>query len=172
MIYLASKADFPIFASRNNFSFAAVDPILSGALMNENFIHHYRSSFKNLNQREKESLLVLADSWEIEAGEIVLEAGYLSHQLYIIVEGSVAMTCNDSEITSLGVGDIFGESAFVNGEGELFSFVTEEETVLLTIDFSFIAKLARLSSYFAGRFGTSISECLSRKLEIFEAKLC
>ncbi|MBT3915963.1 MAG: cyclic nucleotide-binding domain-containing protein [Rhodospirillaceae bacterium] len=172
MIFLASNSSSKVTAARDNFSSLDLDPVLSESLTNEEFVRRFQLTFDLLNQRERESLLVLADANKFNAGEAVLEAGIRSDQLYLVLSGSVTMMHEELAATTLSVGDVFGESAFVRGDGELFSYVTAEETVLLAIDFSYLNKLVRINPYFERRLEPSLSELHAHKLDLFEAQLC
>ena len=172
MNYLAGKSSPYAAVPRASFSNADPESFLSGSLTNEEFVQRFELNFHLLNQRERESLLVLADSMEVQAGVTILEAGDPSEQLFLIKSGSVVMMHEDYLAKSLSVGEVFGESAFVRGDKELFDYKTAEETVLLTIDYSFLAKMVRINPYFSRRLVASLEEHLAHKLDLIDAKLC
>lgn len=79
-----------------------------------------------------------------EAGAVVYRAGDPSDALYVIVNGAVSVFADGEprlEITRLGDGEVFGETALVGNELRLTTVEATERTELLAIDRKLIAEL-------------------------------
>jgi CPA1 family monovalent cation:H+ antiporter len=91
--------------------------------------------FEGLTTRQ---LMNVADVVEEEVhppNTVVCRAGEYSDCMYIIVEGSVAITTGDTVLTELGPTDFFGEIAVFEGATRSANVVTRgEEVSLLRLD--------------------------------------
>ena len=79
-----------------------------------------------------------------EAGAVVYRKDEPSDALYVIVNGAVSVFAGGEkplEITRLGEGEVFGETALVGSEPRLTTVETTEKTDLLRIDRKLIAEL-------------------------------
>jgi CRP-like cAMP-binding protein len=79
-----------------------------------------------------------------EAGAVVYRTGDPSDALYVIVNGAVSVLADEEsrlEITRLGEGEVFGETALVGNELRMTTVETTEPTELLRIDRRLIAEL-------------------------------
>ena len=77
--------------------------------------------FKDLTSSELEKIAPQLMPKQFPAGETIIYRGDPGHSMYILVEGSVAVTLTNDEgveytVAELGQGEIFGEMALLTGE--------------------------------------------------------
>jgi CRP-like cAMP-binding protein len=93
----------------------------------------------------------LADSevWEVlrasiwaqhAAGDRIVAEGNVDDTFYIIVHGSVSVRKGDREISTLGVGDCFGEMGFLSKTRRSASIVAEDDVSLIRINSSLMER--------------------------------
>jgi CRP-like cAMP-binding protein len=100
--------------------------------------------FSELSPQSLSRLIEEARLVAYEAGTVVHRKDDASDALYVIVSGAVSVLAGEGsrlEITSLGEGDCFGETALVGNEPRLTTVETTERTELLRIDRKLIAEL-------------------------------
>jgi CRP-like cAMP-binding protein len=100
--------------------------------------------FSELSPESLTRIIEHARLVECEAGALVYRANDPSDALYVVVSGAVSVLADgDSrlEITRLGEGDVFGETALVDSEPRSTSAEAAERTELLRIERELIADL-------------------------------
>jgi CRP-like cAMP-binding protein len=69
--------------------------------------------FSALSKQELGALAKATEDLEVEEGKVLTREGDLGREFFVIVEGDVLVTRDDSEIRRLGPGDFFGEIALI-----------------------------------------------------------
>lgn len=94
--------------------------------------------FQYLNDEEREDLLAIASILQFESGENVITEGDVSPYLYTVLEGSVSITVQKEEkqifISSIGVGDVFGEAAIFLNTKRTASATPSDYAVLMRVE--------------------------------------
>lgn len=72
--------------------------------------------FSDASDEQLRRVAVFAESKEIPEGNVVIEEGSYSHELFAIEEGTAEVTRDGEHIADLGPGDIFGEAGMLDDE--------------------------------------------------------
>jgi CRP/FNR family transcriptional regulator, cyclic AMP receptor protein len=67
--------------------------------------------FSGLSRRERKRVAALVDEVEVDAGRELAHEGDLAYELFVIEEGTAAVTHDGERVAELGPGDFFGEIA-------------------------------------------------------------
>jgi CRP-like cAMP-binding protein len=89
--------------------------------------------FQRLSSEEVHSLLPRFESSFADPGEFVLERGKPNEALYVLVSGRCEVRDGDDVVTSLGVGDGFGEMSMLGRKEATLDVVASEPVVLLRV---------------------------------------
>ena len=95
------------------------------------------------SEDELKGALQLSKIRKYDAGEVIIEEGYLDCWIYFLVSGEVKIVKKDEEISILNrTGDVFGEMGIIDGSPRSASVQAVSETVCLATDASFIDRLS------------------------------
>jgi CRP-like cAMP-binding protein len=72
--------------------------------------------FKDASDDELRRTALFAESKEVPKGEVVIEEGGYSRELFAIEDGTAEVTRNGEHIADLGPGDIFGEAGMLDDQ--------------------------------------------------------
>ena len=72
--------------------------------------------FSDASDEELRRVALFAESKEIPEGEVVIEEGGYSRELFAIEDGTAEVTRGDEHIADLGPGDIFGEAGMLDDQ--------------------------------------------------------
>jgi CRP-like cAMP-binding protein len=100
--------------------------------------------FSELSPQSLTRVIEHARLVEVEAGAVVYRKSDASDALYVIVGGAVSVVADgetELEITRLGEGDVFGETALVGDEPRSTTAVALERTELLRVERDLITEL-------------------------------
>lgn len=81
--------------------------------MDESRLQHL-PLFSDLSKRERKRLAPLIDEVEVDAGRALAAEGELAYELFVIEEGTAAISRNGAAVGTLGPGDFFGEIALLD----------------------------------------------------------
>jgi CRP-like cAMP-binding protein len=101
---------------------------------------------------QEKYVALLQRSGEVEeypAGETIFNEGDEADRMYVISEGSVALSMNGDVIETLGPGGLFGEIAVIDREPRTAGAVAETDTTLVAIDKRRFWFLVQETPYFA-----------------------
>ena len=91
------------------------------------------SLFRGLDRRERKRVASLVEEVEVEEGRELVKEGDIAHELFIIEEGTVAVTRDGEPVAELGPGDFFGEIALLDADRRRTSTVTATSPVRLAV---------------------------------------
>ena len=125
--------------------------------------------FKFLRDEEHQSLLQSCERRSYKPGEVLIQEGQKQTALYVIVKGEVKVQREHEgfaiELSRHGVGEIFGDMSFIEGQAASASVMAGDEEVLaFVITHNHIATLTNQNPGLAARFYQSLAEILSRRL--------
>ncbi len=123
---------------------------------------------KYLTPDEEQRLLAGAEHRACHDGEVIVAAGDTRHALNILRRGRARVVRSHGEfsieISSLGVGEIFGEMSFVEDFEASASVIADGDCSVDVIAGDYIRKLLDPEPEFAARFYHSVAQLLSRRL--------
>ena len=94
----------------------------------------------------------------------IIEEGQATQSLFIILDGSVSVVVNDTEIARLGIGEILGEISLIDARPPLASVVTRSETTVLVLDRAVLQTKLREDMGFGCRFYHAVAIFLAARL--------
>ncbi len=89
--------------------------------------------FRRLDAEEKRSLLPHFESSVADDGEFILRKGAANESLYVLVAGACEVRDGDESVTTLGVGDGFGEMSMLGRKDATLDVVALGSVVLLRV---------------------------------------
>jgi len=125
--------------------------------------------FKFLRDEEHQQLLKDSERKAFKPGEILIHEGSKQASLFIIVKGEVKVQRDHEgfaiELSRHGVGEIFGDMSFIEGQAASASVIAgDEEVLVFIITHNHVSTLMGQNPAFAARFYQSLAEILSRRL--------
>ena len=90
--------------------------------------------FKNIPGDILSKIAQIAKEVEIGFDEKLFDQGEHGDSLYIIINGKISVTQNESSITILGEGDCIGEMALLDQEPRSAGALAKVDSILLKID--------------------------------------
>lgn len=97
------------------------------------FLRHV-SLFSALPARELGRIAAIAEEVIYPAGSSIVKEGEFGECMFLIVEGSVAISRGSKQLATLGPKDYFGEMSILDGEPRSASASAETDCLLLRID--------------------------------------
>jgi CRP/FNR family cyclic AMP-dependent transcriptional regulator len=91
------------------------------------------SLFSGLGKRERKHVAPMVEEVDVEAGSQLIEQGDIAHELFVIQEGTAAVTRDGSQVRQLGPGDFFGEIALHDEERRRTSTVVATSPMRLAV---------------------------------------
>ncbi len=70
--------------------------------------------FSQLSRHELEALAKVTEDVEVEEGKVLARQGEIGREFFVLLDGEVAVTKNDSDVRTLGSGEFFGEIALIS----------------------------------------------------------
>ncbi len=89
--------------------------------------------FSKLGRRERKRLAPLIDEVEVEAGRTLASEGELGYELFVIEEGTAAVSQSGTRVGELGPGDFFGEIALLDDTRRRTSTVVASSPMRLAV---------------------------------------
>ena len=89
------------------------------------------------------------DSEEHAAGETLFTAGDPADRMYVVTDGTVALSIGDTVLEVVGPGGLFGEMAVIDREPRSATAVIETDATLVSIDKRRFWFLVQETPYFA-----------------------
>jgi predicted RND superfamily exporter protein len=115
----------------------------------------------------KKSIL-LSKTREFTQGDVILYADSIGREMFLILEGAVCVQVGKgkakTELSNLGVGEVFGEIGFVGEFQRSANVVATEKTKLLEINYQQMQSNMRLYPHIAARINLNISRILGKRL--------
>lgn len=91
------------------------------------------SLFSGLRRGERKRIAPLVEEIEVEEGRAVVTQGDVAHELFVIQDGTAAVTRDGAPVRDLGPGDFFGEIALFDDERRRTSTVTATSPMRLAV---------------------------------------
>jgi CRP/FNR family cyclic AMP-dependent transcriptional regulator len=91
-------------------------------------------------------------------GKVIVQEGLAGVLMYVLLEGSVAITIRNKAIGEIGPGGMFGEMALITHEQRVASAVAKTDCVLLAINRTVFLDLVRGNPKFAVALLSAVGE--------------
>ena len=89
--------------------------------------------FSQLSKRERKRVAPLVEELTVEAGHELATEGELAYELFVIEDGTAALSRNGAPIATLGPGDFFGEIALLDDARRRTSSVVATSPMRLAV---------------------------------------
>ena len=121
--------------------------------------------FGQLNDIDIEWLIQTGKRQELLKGTILIKEGQASDYLYIVLEGSLAVSNRSlGQIASLGVGEMVGEMSFIDASPPSATLQAVSNIVVFTLPREAINQKIKNDTAFAARFYRAIAMFLSDRI--------
>lgn len=125
--------------------------------------------FKGLSKKEIKELLSIAIRREYAPGEVIVEEGAPSDEMFIIEEGMTRVVKKlpgggERELTSLSTGALFGEVGFIDGLPRSASVVAITPTKVLVFSRRRIKNFFKKNPILFAHFMENIAKVIGAKL--------
>lgn len=90
--------------------------------------------FANLDAKELDAVGETATELDYESGRVLMREGERAHEMFVIVEGSVAVTKDGNHVADVGAGGFVGEMALLAHSSRNSTVTTTAASVVLHID--------------------------------------
>jgi CRP-like cAMP-binding protein len=128
-----------------------------------------------LDPAEETALLANASVKLFAPEQMVFDQNVPMRAIFFVEDGSVRVERNDRgaivPLTTLGVGEFFGEMSFVDGAPTSARMVAEEPSRLRIIDAATVEDMVKTDPRFAARFYHSIAAILAERLRLTSMRI-
>lgn len=87
--------------------------------------------FEKLSYTDITQLLEISHQRDFSRNQHILKDGEHGRQFYVIIQGSVCIKKGEKTVSSLSVGDYFGEMSLIDGQSRSADVFSTDETILL-----------------------------------------
>jgi len=105
------------------------------------FIHKI-PFFNNFTTEHVHELLSTSNIVRVSKGKVIVSHGEINDSFYIIMSGKTKVRIDGKDIATIGIGDCFGEMAFIAGQPRMASVVADADCVLLKISATLLDRLS------------------------------
>ena len=102
--------------------------------------------FSNLDYETLEKIAKISSFLDCEDKTLILEQHKLSDSIFLILKGKVLCSYNNMIIKIIDEGDLFGEIPVFNRIESLYTYITDNETILLQIKYEDLIPIFREQS--------------------------
>ena len=89
--------------------------------------------FSGLSKRERKRIAPLVEEVDVEAGRELVREGDLAYELFVIEEGTAAISKGGTPVAELGPGDFFGEIALLDDDRRRTATVVASSPMRLAV---------------------------------------
>ena len=93
----------------------------------------YVPFFANFTPRQLEELFQASDILKVKKGKVVVAQGEIDDTFFIILSGSARIEKDGQIIARVGMGECFGEMAYIGGQARVATVVADTDLVLMKI---------------------------------------
>lgn len=90
--------------------------------------------FATMSRRQLASIAHYLDATTADQGQVLAREGAPGDQMFVICEGSAAVTKGGHQIAELGAGEFFGEMALIDGAPRSATVQVTEDSILLAMN--------------------------------------
>ena len=124
--------------------------------------------FRECSQRDLEYLASIADEVDLDQGDILCEEGREGYECFILESGEDEVSLNGQPVAVVGVGDVVGEMALVDGGPRTASVIALTDVHAFSIEQRFFDPLLESAPAVARALLRQLSTRLRRLDEAIE----
>jgi hypothetical protein len=124
--------------------------------------------FDGLTSWQARKVILISDIEVHHPGSFVVREGDVGARMYVVLDGNLDVEVGNGEhrkvIASFGMGDVFGEMAFVSHQPRTANVVARTEARLMGLDYRSVQTLRRFSPYLVSQVLLNISRIIAGRL--------
>ncbi len=93
----------------------------------------YVPFFADFTPRQLEELFLASDILKVKKGKVVVAQGEIDDTFYIILSGSARIEKDGQVIARVGMGECFGEMAYIGGQARVATVTADTDLVLMRV---------------------------------------
>jgi serine/threonine-protein kinase len=133
------------------------------------YVHHV-PFFKNFTKEQVTELGLASTIVKFFKDKTIVAEGEIDDTFFIILSGKARIRRNNQDIATIGIGQCFGEMAYISGQPRAASVIAEEDCILMKISATLIDGASEsIQLLFYKNFATTLVHRLSNKLPPPEA---
>jgi CRP/FNR family transcriptional regulator, cyclic AMP receptor protein len=117
-----------------------------------------------LNDRDVEWMIQNGQKVELKIGEKLIQKGNFIDSLYILLSGQLTVCADNSDVVTLGAGEVVGEMSFLESRPPSVSVVARKSAVVYKISREIIDSRLSTNADFRANFYYAIALFLSNRL--------
>jgi serine/threonine protein phosphatase PrpC len=120
--------------------------------------------FGYLTEQERMTVISHANARDYAAGEVIMQEGEVSPEVYVLLHGQVAVMSGGERVSTLESGAHFGEMSLLDGQARSATIVTEQPCCLLVLTRDGLHQLMRENDALAVKLLWSFCQVLGQRL--------
>ncbi|ACL04172.1 cyclic nucleotide-binding protein [Desulfatibacillum aliphaticivorans] len=126
------------------------------------------AEFSKIHVRE---LMRASEMVQVKDGECIVEEGEIDDSFYIVLSGATKVIRRGNKVATIGIGECFGEMAYIGGRPRSASVISEGDCILMKINGALLDRApAKIQLLFFKQFALTLVNRLSRSS--FDPKAC
>jgi CRP/FNR family transcriptional regulator, cyclic AMP receptor protein len=118
--------------------------------------------FAGLSRKERERVARWADEIDEPAGFHLIDQGRFAHEFFVLLEGSVEVSTEETHLTDLGPGDFFGELALLERDRRTATVMATTPVRAIVMHARDFGEMRREMPAVAGRIEAAVRERSAR----------
>jgi serine/threonine-protein kinase len=103
------------------------------------YVHH-APFFQNFTREQVKELITASSIVKFPKEKVIVAEGEIDDTFYILLNGNAKIRKNNQDIAFIGVGECFGEMAYISGQARTATVVADTECILIKISATLMDK--------------------------------
>ena len=103
------------------------------------YVHH-APFFQNFTREQVKELIAASSIVKFPKEKVIVAEGEIDDTFYILLNGNAKIRKNNQDIASIGVGECFGEMAYISGQARTATVMADTECILIKISATLMDK--------------------------------
>jgi serine/threonine-protein kinase len=103
------------------------------------YVHH-APFFQNFTREQVKELITASSIVKFPKEKVIVAEGEIDDTFYILLNGNAKIRKNNKDIAFIGVGECFGEMAYISGQARTATVVADTECILIKISATLMDK--------------------------------
>ncbi|MBI9075905.1 MAG: protein kinase [Desulfatibacillum sp.] len=121
------------------------------------------SFFSEFSKNHIKELMGASEMVQAKAEECILEEGEIDDSFYIVLSGATVVIRNGKKVATIGIGECFGEMAYIGGQPRSATVIADGDCILMKINGALLDRApTKIQLLFFKRFALTLVNRLSR----------
>jgi len=103
------------------------------------YVHH-APFFQNFTREQVKELIAASSIVKFPKEKVIVAEGEIDDTFYILLNGNAKIRKNNQDVASIGVGECFGEMAYISGQARTATVMADTECILIKISATLMDK--------------------------------